>query len=382
MMDSLSSYKFSGERFRVEYLLTGDVEQARSKAEAICLEQTIEAPYELIPEGDLGKNVIGHIEQLQPVDSNHFLATISYAVEVSGFEIPQLLNTICGNTSIKPGIRVEAVDLSDSLLDVFKGPRYGRSGLREMLGAPARPLLCSPLKPMGFSSNDLAQLAYQFALGGIDIIKDDHGLVDQPFSPFEERLELVTAAVNRANRETGNACIYVPNVTSPASRIVERARMVKSMGAGGLLIAPGLVGFDTMRDLAENDEIGLPVICHPAFLGGFVTSMDSGISHQVLFGQLVRLAGADATIYPNYGGRFTFTRETCAGIADTTATSMNHIKPIFPAPGGGMSLERIPDMRELYGDDVIFLIGGDLQKRGQDIVENCRRFRQLVSSSG
>ncbi|MBN1318573.1 MAG: hypothetical protein JXA42_24040 [Anaerolineales bacterium] len=382
MKKSRSSAIFSGERFRVGYRLSGSEEQARSKAEAICLEQTIEAPRELLPEGDLGWNVVGHVEAIQPADSGSFLATISYAVEVSGFEIPQLLNTICGNTSIKPGVRVETIEFPDSLLDVFRGPRYGRQGLRELLGAPARPLLCSPLKPMGLSSHELAHLAYQFALGGIDIIKDDHGLVDQPFSPFEERLELCSEAVSRANRETGNACVYAPNVTAPAARIVERARMTKRVGAGGLLIAPGLVGFDTMRYLADDDEIGLPIICHPAFLGGFVTSSDSGISHQVLFGQLARLAGADATIYPNYGGRFTFTRETCAGIAEATAAPMNHIKTIFPAPGGGMSLERIPDMWELYGDDVIFLIGGDLQKRGQDIVENCYRFRQLVSNSG
>jgi ribulose-bisphosphate carboxylase large chain len=379
MINSQPPFSFSGERFRVVYRLVGDEKMAKSKAEAICLEQTIEAPYELIPEGDLGRNVIGHIEDFQPVDTDHYLATISYAVEVTGFEIPQLLNTICGNTSIKPEIRVEMVEFSDSLLGAFKGPRYGRPGLREMLRVPERPLLCSPLKPMGLSSRDLAQLAYQFALGGIDIIKDDHGLADQPFSTFEERLELVAAAVDRANRETGYTCMYAPNVTSQANRVVQRAKMAKDMGAGGVLIAPGLVGFDTMRDLADNDEFGLPILCHPSFLGGFVTSMDNGISHQVLFGQLVRLAGADVTIYPNYGGRFTFTRETCGAIAAATAAPMNHIKTIFPAPGGGMSLERIPDMWELYGDDVVFLVGGDLQKRGQDIVENCRRFRQLVS---
>lgn len=380
-MEPTPSTLFSGERIRVGYRLAGDEALAWQKAEVICLEQTIEAPYELIPEGELGQNIIGHIESFEPLDTGDFMAVISYAEEVTGFEIPQLLNTICGNSSLKPGIRVEAVEFPDHYLENFRGPRYGRQGLREMLGVADRPLLCTPLKPMGLSCRELADLAYQFALGGIDIIKDDHGLVDQPFSRFAERVELCTKAVRRANKETGKSCVYAPNVTGPAGVVMERARLAKRIGAGGLLVAPGLTGFDTMRRLADDDDIGLPIICHPAFLGGFVTSPESGISHSILFGKLVRLAGADATIFPNYGGRFSFSREACGGIASETARPMGRIKPIFPAPGGGMSLARIPEMREFYGNEVLFLIGGDLQNRGRDIVENCHLFHRLVSGA-
>jgi hypothetical protein len=35
------------------------------------------------------------------------------------------------------------------------------------------------LKPMGSTTAELAKMAYDFAKGGIDIIKDDHGLADQ-----------------------------------------------------------------------------------------------------------------------------------------------------------------------------------------------------------
>jgi ribulose-bisphosphate carboxylase large chain len=59
---------------------------------------------------------------------------------------------------------------------------------------------------------------------------------------------------------------------------------------------------------------------------------------------------------------------------------MAHIKPIFSAPGGGMSLERIPEMIQTYGKDVIFLIGGALHKIGPDLIKNCRRYMQTVKS--
>jgi len=377
-MRNETSLDLSGERFAVVYRLTGDATEAAAQARDICLEQTVEFPDELVPDGDIREHILGRVESLEALDSTHFEARISYAVETAGFELPQLLNVIFGNTSIKPNVRVERLELSPRVLQTLKGPRFGREGLRERLGVPARPLLCTALKPMGLSPAALAGLAHQFALGGIDIIKDDHGLADQPFAPYRERVQRCAEAVQRANQQTGRRCIYMPNVTAPADAVLDHARFARTAGAGGLLIAPGLAGLDTMRQLADDDSIALPLMSHPALQGSFVTSPASGISHYALFGQIARLAGADASIYPNYGGRFSFSREDCHSIVEGTAVPMGQIKPIFPTPGGGMSLARVADMRSIYGDDVIFLVGGGLHKHGPDLVENCRYFLTLV----
>jgi ribulose-bisphosphate carboxylase large chain len=372
------SLELSGERFAVVYQLTGDAAEADAKARDICLEQTVEFPDELVPDGDIRAHILGRVESLERLAGERFAARISYAIETAGFELPQLLNLVFGNISLKPGIRLERLELSPRLLQSFSGPRFGRAGLRERLGVPQRPLLCTALKPMGLPATALAELAYQFALGGIDIVKDDHGLADQPFAPYRERVQRCAAAVARANRQTGRACIYMANVSAPADALLDHARFAKAAGAGGLLIAPGLVGLDMMRQIADDEQIALPLMAHPAFQGSFVTSADSGISHYALFGQIARLAGADASIYPNYGGRFSFSHAECNSIVEGTATPMAHIKPIFPTPGGGMSLTRVAEMRASYGDDVIFLIGGGLHLHGPDLVENCRHFLALV----
>ena len=170
----------------------------------------------------------------------------------------------------------------------------------------------------------------------------------------------------------------MPNVTAPVDRITEYAAFARDHGAGGLMIAPGIVGFDAMRSLADDDRINLPILTHPALQGSFVTHPDNGISHCVIFGQLARLAGADGSIFPNFGGRFSFSREECKSIADGTVMPMAHLKPILPSPGGGMNLNRIPEMLELYGREVIFLIGGGLHKHGDNLVENCKYFRKIV----
>ena len=370
---------FSKERFSVTYRLFGNEKDARAKAEDICIEQTVEFPADEVPEGVIRDHVFGRIESFERGDQESFVAIISYAVEIAAGELTQLLNVIFGNSSIKPGIRVENLDLPESLLSRYKGPRFGRNGIRKMLNVPERPLLSTAIKPMGLSCGELADLAYQFALGGMDMIKDDHGLTDQCCSPFEERVKRCGEAVARASRETGGQSIYVANVTAPHAEVMTRARIAKDVGAGGLMIAPGLTGFDLMRELADDDSLGLPILTHPALQGSFVTGT-GGMSHGVIFGLLARLAGADATIFPNFGGRFSFSREECKDIFKGTEAPMGRIKSIFPAPGGGMSLARVPEMLETYGKDLIFLIGGGLFKHGPDLAENCRHFRKMVEN--
>ncbi len=368
---------FSGERFSVTYRIYGSEKDARAKAEDICIEQTIEFPADCVGPGAIRDHVFGRIESLERRDGSSFHAVISYAVEIAAGELTQLLNVIFGNTSIKPGVRVEHIDLTPAVLKVYRGPRFGRQGLRDLLRVPARPLLCTAIKPMGHSCDELADMTYRFALGGMDMIKDDHGLTDQCCSPFQERVRKCGEAVRKANRETGGSTIYIANVTAPHNEVMERAAIAKKAGAGGLMVAPGLVGFDLMRQLAEDDSIGLPIMTHPALQGSFVTGQ-GGMSHGVVFGQLARLAGADATIFPNFGGRFSFSREECRDIVQGTMEPMGHLKTIFPAPGGGMSLDRVPEMMETYGRDLIFLIGGGLFKHGPDLVESCRYFRKMV----
>lgn len=368
----------SGERFLVEYLVTGDEAEAYAKVQDICVEQTVEFPPEFISEEWIKEDVIGRIENFSPAFPNLYKAEISYAVETTAYELTQLLNVIYGNISLKPGILVNRLELSPGLLSMFHGPRFGREGLRKWLQAEGRPLLFTAIKPMGLPASELGKLAYKFARGGIDIIKDDHGLTNQSFAEFTERIKYAAAAVNKANAETGGKSIFVANITGPSDEIRERARLAKRLGAKGLMVAPALTGFDIMRQLADDDGIALPIFSHPAFLGSFTASETSGISHFALYGQITRLAGADAVIYPNFGGRFSFSKKVCEKITEGTKAQMGKIKPIFPSPGGGITLPLIPELLEVYGEEVIFLMGGGLVKRGPDIEDNCRYFRQLI----
>jgi ribulose-bisphosphate carboxylase large chain len=144
------------------------------------------------------------------------------------------------------------------------------------------------------------------------------------------------------------------------------------------MVAPGLAGWDTLRLLAEDDDLALPVLCHPAWLGTFAVSRESGIAHGLLYGQLPRLAGADATIFVNHGGRFSFSPADCRAIVEASGEPMGPLKSIFPVPAGGMTLDRLPEMFGFYGREAVFLIAGGLYAQGPDLIENCRQFRRMV----
>lgn len=381
MSESSSKY-ISGNRIFVTYRIAGEEKDALASARDICFEQTVEFPDKLIPSDFIRNNVVGKLEQFTPYDSGGFKAVISYAQETAAKELTQLLNLVFGNISIKTGIRVCDIVFPKAFLSVFSGPRFGRKGLRELLNVFDRPLLCTALKPMGLSASRLAELAYLCAVGGIDIIKDDHGLTNQCFASFHERVKLCAEAVIKANKKTNRKCIYVANVTSPFDEIHKCVEFAKQCGADAVMLAPGITGFDTMRAIAGDDSLGLLVFSHPAFLGTYLINPSAGISHYVLLGLLNRLAGADAVVYPNYGGRFPFTRRDCEEIIAGVSVDMEHIPPIFPVPGGGISLDKIPELIKFYGREVIFLIGAGLFTRGDDFIENCRYFRELIKDGG
>ncbi len=372
-----TTLSLSGDRIEAVYEFIGDWSDAGSRANALRVEQTIEFPADLVPDDDIQREIVGRIESLEQTGSKRSRVVVTYAVETTGFELPQLLNVLWGNSALLPGIRLVDFTLPSSLLDRFTGPRFGVAGLRQMFDAPDRPLLSTALKPMGLSSERLARMAHELALGGIDMIKDDHSLANQPFAQFAERVTRCADAVAAANEQTGLNAIYMPSVNAPYNLLEERIRIAIEAGAGGLLVLPGITSFDHMRDLAARDDVAIPIMGHPAFLGSYSASATNGIDHGLLYGTLMRLAGADLSVFPSYGGRFSFSETECREVSDRLGETVNGIATALPAPGGGMTLDRVGEIMEFYGNDVALLIGGDLH-RGDSLVEAASAFRSAV----
>ncbi|MEJ2003301.1 MAG: hypothetical protein P8X77_18345 [Maritimibacter sp.] len=172
--------------------------------------------------------------------------------------------------------------------------------------------------------------------------------------------------------------LYLANVLCHGDKFRDMALYARDAGAHGILIIPGLLGFDAINRLAQDPEFNLPIMSHPSHLGPYVLSENTGYSHAMLFGTMMRLAGADISVFPNHGGRFGFSVEECESIVSACRDTDGHGKAILPSPGGGMSLDRLPDMMSLYGQDCVYLLGGSLLRFGDQVGDAIRQMRQAL----
>jgi len=367
----------SAARILATYRIAATAADIEVRARALAAEQSVEMPVEAIRDARVLTEVVATVENVLPSPSGRgaggegtFEVTLGLAVETTGHEASQLVNMLFGNCSLQPEVELVDVAFPPGYAKAFPGPEFGIAGLRTMLDAPRRPLTCSALKPQGSTVGHLAHLARTFALAGIDVVKDDHGLANQAFSPFAERVPAVQQAIAEANRETGGRTLYAPTLSGDPRSLADQLRVARDCGLRMALVAPMLVGLPVFVELRR--ESGLALLAHPAFGGA------TRIAPALLLGKLFRLFGADATIFPNHGGRFSYSRDTCLAIARAARDPWEDLAPVLPVPAGGMSVERVPEMVADYGSDTMLLIGGGLLTAGDALLERSREFVRQV----
>lgn len=367
------------ERFVVIYEIEATTyEEAKAIAWSVQVEQTIEFPYDFLWDEDVKAQVVGRLEGLDESRPGFYVARISYGIETTAFEATQLLNVIFGNSSLQPHIWVVDIELPNSLIAHYGGPRFGVDGLRSLTGVQDRAFLQVVIKPMGLSVDTLAHMCRQYVLGGADVIKDDHGITNQPFAPFKERVARCADVISEANVQSGGHTLYAANVSADGEAILERAYEAKEAGATALMVAPALVGYGWLQRLAADKNLNLPIISHPAFMGGFALPGVSGIADYLWMAFLPRLLGADMPIFVSYGGRFTFSKEACQRIHHYCTKPVAGMKAACPSPGGGVTEARLPELLDAYGQDTMFLVGGDMFRRGEDLQENTKVFVNML----
>jgi len=366
----------SGNSFYVTYQFSADNEsEAEKKAGDIAIEQSAELPYETIP-AEL-KTFVGQVSMLKQVREKRWESSIRFKTELVAGDPLQFLNVIFGNVSIKPGIQLTDLDRS-YLSELFPGPAIGIQGIRDRLDALGRPLSCTALKPLGSSAENLAGLAEQFASGGIDIIKDDHGLANQPMATFKSRVDECVRAIQKGMQLSGKKTLYFPNITGTPNQVMRRVQIAEQLGADGVLISPQITGLNSLIDIARS-QTGLPVMAHPAFSGPYTIHKNSGFVPAIFFGVLWRAFGADCIIYPNTGGRFSYTLEECLNINMECRSRDLNLCTALPVPAGGIDRNSLPHWIEKYGENTLFLVGGSLYQHPEGLFVAAQEFQQTLT---
>lgn len=223
--------------------------------------------------------------------------TVAYPIEL--FEpgnMPQILSSIAGNIfgmkSIEK-LRLEDVHWPYKIMKSFKGPMFGIPGIRKLTRIKERPLVGSIIKPkLGLDWKNHAKVAYEAWVGGLDLIKDDENLTSQSFNNFYDRVRETVKLKFKAERETGEKKIYMPNVTAETKEMLKRAKFVKDQGNEYMMVdilTTGFAGLQTLRN--ENDKLKLVIHAHRA-MHAALTRGSHGISMLVI-ADIARLIGVD-----------------------------------------------------------------------------------------
>ncbi len=346
-------------------------------ARAMAWEQTVEV-VESVVSPRVRREVVGEVlEVTEQTDGSH-LVEISYHAHLASNHVSQLFNLAYGNVSLYPLVRLEHLQIPDALANNIGGPQYGAAGIRELLGIYDRPMLATVLKPRGESLDYFQQVATDFILGGGDVLKDDQNLSEEDFEQFRQRVTGCARAVALATEKTGRPCLYLPHVTGAGDDLKRRLEVIKSLGLHGVLLCPWVLGLGFCKQLAKEFE--LIYMAHPALAGTFTRPEKHGIAASVLYGTLLRLGGADISIFPGHGGRITSREITCDHIHHALADPLGNCLPSLPCPAGGKTLGLIPEMLDEYGDNAILLIGGALLAHGPDLQASTREYQAAIQT--
>lgn len=298
-------------------------------------------------------------------------------------DLPALLVTVFGKLSMDGKIKLIDLDVSDDFRAAFPGPKFGVDGVRELLGVHDRQLLMSIFKSViGHDLPNLKEQFYRQALGGVDLIKDDEILFENPLTPLEKRVEACMDAARRAEAETGQKLLYAVNLTGPTSQLAANARKAIAAGANALLFNVLAYGFDALHELSRDPSITVPIAAHPAMAGAFYPSAHYGISAPLLLGKLMRLAGADLALFPSPYGSVVMPKEENLAVKDALLDRSVPLRTSFPVPSAGIHPGLVPLIVRDFGHDVVVNAGGGIHGHPMGTEAGGRAFRQAIAACG
>ena len=288
--------------------------------------------------------VPGYESSLPPgITERRYVASFAIPYDNIGSQIPMLLTTIIGNTSVMGKIKLLDIEFPPKFLKDMPGPKFGIKGIREILGIPQRPLLNNMIKPCtGFTPEVGAEFFYKVAVGGVDIIKDDELISETLYNKRIDRIKHYMEAEKKASSIKGEKTLYCVNITDRVDRLKKNAAEAIEAGANALMLNYLTAGISALRCLAGDKDIQVPILAHLDFSGVLYSNPYGGLSSHLVLGKLARLAGADMVIYPIDSGKYKLLDEKYRQIAYDLVLDFQNIKKTLPIPSGGLSPRMVP----------------------------------------
>jgi ribulose-bisphosphate carboxylase large chain len=297
--------------------------------------------------------------------------------------MPNIFSSVAGNIfglrALK-NLRLNDIHFPIKLIQSFKGPKYGISGVRKLLNVHNRPLVGTIIKPkLGLKTTDHATVAYNAWLGGCDIVKDDENLSSQHFNPFNDRILATLEMRDQAEAETGEKKVYMANVTAETYEMLERAQFIKDHGGKYLMVDILTCGFSALQTLRDHD-FGLAIHAHRAGHAAFTKNPKHGISMKVL-AKVVRIIGVDQLHVGTVVGKMSETKEEVSENVEAVTSMHGGLKKVLPVASGGLYPGLVPDLIKFFGNDFVIQAGGGIHGHPNGTISGAKAMRQAVDAT-
>ncbi|AWC29623.1 2,3-diketo-5-methylthiopentyl-1-phosphate enolase [Bacillus cytotoxicus] len=377
------------------YVIHDDSHNLTKKAEQIALGLTIGSwthlPHLLQKQLKQHKGNVVHVEELpQQEEVNNYLGKkvtkgiikIQYPSLNFSPDLPAILTTAFGKLSLDGEIKLIDLTFSDDLKRQFSGPKFGIEEVRKRLHVHNRPLLMSIFK--GMIGRNIGYLKTQLrdqAIGGVDIVKDDEILFENALTPLEKRVRSGKEVLQSVYETYGHRTLYAVNITGRTYDVKENAKRAVNAGADLLLFNAFAYGLDVLQLLAEDQDINVPIMAHPAISGAYTSSKLYGFSHSLLLGKLLRYAGADFSLFPSPYGNVALEKKDALQIAETLTIADSHLKRSFPVPSAGIHPGFVPFILRDFGNDVVINAGGGIHGHPNGAQGGGKAFRAAIDAT-
>jgi ribulose-bisphosphate carboxylase large chain len=298
--------------------------------------------------------------------------------------MPQILSCIAGNImGMKAVERIRLLDCEwpEPLATSFPGPQFGTSVRNDIFDAGDRPITATVPKPkVGLSTDQHAEIGYQAWTGGIDLLKDDENLTDQPFNPFEDRLTESLAQRDRAEEETGEPKSYLVNVTADTNTMLDRADAVAEQGCEYVMVDVVTTGWGAVQTVRERcEDLGLAIHAHRAMHAAFDRIENHGVSMRVL-AQVARLVGVDH-IHTGTADLGKLENEDTEGINEWLYSDLYGMNDVLPMASGGLHPGLVPELIDRVGTNVGIQAGGGVHGHPDGTHAGAKALRQSIDAT-
>jgi ribulose-bisphosphate carboxylase large chain len=308
--------------------------------------------------------------------------------------MPQILSAIAGNVygmkAVKK-LKLLDIDFPKSLIESFQGPAFGIEGIKKLTKITNRPLLGTIVKPkVGLTEKQHAKVAYDAWLGGLDVVKDDENLTSMEFNDFYKRIDLTLKALKKAQKETGEVKIYLPNVTAETTEMLKRADFVIKNGGTHVMIDILTAGFSGLQTLRKHVDGKVAIHAHRAMHAALTRSKEHGISMLVI-AKIARIIGVDQ-IHIGTAGVGKMNKEEDTYLKEELSEKIvpelgfrlkqnyYNIKSCLSVASGGLHPGSIPKLTRILGMDIVAQFGGGCHGHPDGTYAGAKAIRQATEA--